>query len=230
MISLSLAYSKVGIPAPPSSIEGRLISLGGGGSHILAAANRALHSFYAARPLRLGGIEIVLEEITGFFESILKTYATDPAIFIVVLFIYSILTALFLPFPVEIALFIGTPGLPEVLIATVIGLGKMVGSGAIFLIGLKVEDNIRYYAARYRMAGKAVGYITRFVRRTRWIGLFVLLSVPFFPDTVPIYLYSLFNKQGQLIQFHVFLIVNFLAGIARTYIFLYTCRAFGLCS
>lgn len=114
------------------------------------------------------------------------------------------------------------------LIAAVLGLGKAVGAGAIFLIGLRVEDNIRHYAARYRIAGQAVGYIVRFVRATRWIGLFVLLSIPFFPDTVPVYLYSLFNKQGQLIHFHVFLGVNFLAGIARGYLFLLIAPLLGL--
>ncbi len=137
---------------------------------------------------------------------------------------------MFLPFPVELALFIRPPDLPIYFVATVLGLGKMVGAGAIFLIGLRVEDNIRYYAARYRWAGRAVGYITRFVRTTRWMGLLILLSIPFFPDTVPVYLYSLFNKQGQLIQFHVFLIVNFVAGIVRAYIFLWSCASLGLCT
>lgn len=176
------------------------------------------------------GRTIVLDQITEFLQGILQGYVGQPALYVVILFTYSILTALFLPFPVEIALIVRPEDLPHYFVAIVLGLGKMVGAGAIFLIGLRVEDNIRYYAARYRLAGKAVGYITRFVRTTRWIGLLILLSIPFFPDTVPIYLYSLFNKQGQLIQFHVFLIVNFLAGIARAYLFLWFCSSLGLCS
>lgn len=131
------------------------------------------------------------------------------------------MTAIFLPFPVEFALILEPQGLHFIQLAVVMGLGKMVGAGAIFAIGLRVEDNIRIYAARYRIAGQIVGYVTRFVRATRWVGLLALLSIPFFPDTLPIYLYSLFNKQGQLIQFHTFLIVNFIAGITRGLIFLW---------
>ncbi len=106
------------------------------------------------------------------------------------------------------------------LAALTLGIGKAVGAGSIFGIGLKVEGPIRYWCARHPGVGRFVGYVTRFVRVTRWFGLFFLLSIPFFPDTLPIYIYSLFNKQGQLISARIFLLVNFLAGINRAFIFL----------
>lgn len=135
--------------------------------------------------------------------------------------IYGILTAIFLPFPIEIALFVRPVEVGILLIAFVIGLSKMVGAALVFLLGLKVEGPIRYYSARYRILGQIVGYVTRFVRVTKWIGLFVLLIIPGLPDTLPIYLYSLFNKQGQLIRGWVFLLVNFVGGILRALIFFF---------
>ncbi|MFQ5552351.1 MAG: hypothetical protein ACE5EW_01270 [Thermoplasmata archaeon] len=119
----------------------------------------------------------------------------------------------------EFALFIRPAILNEFVIAGVIGLAKMVGAGLIFLLGLKVEGPIRYYSARYPALGQGVGYVTRFVRVTKWIGLFVLLAIPFLPDTLPIYLYSLFNKQGQLIPAWIFLLVNLVAGTVRALLF-----------
>jgi hypothetical protein len=39
------------------------------------------------------------------------------------------------------------------------------------------------------------------------------------PDTVPIYVYSIFNRQGQAISPRTFLIVNFIAGFIRATVF-----------
>lgn len=157
-----------------------------------------------------------------FFLGFLEAYYGDPRIFLSILFVYSILTAIALPIPVELALV--PPLLPPIIpilgLALAIGLGKLVGAGTIFAVGLKVEAPIRYWCARHPAAGRIVGYVTRFVRVTKWFGLFFLLSIPLFPDTLPIYIYSLFNKQGQLISARIFLLVNFLAGINRAFIFL----------
>jgi membrane protein DedA with SNARE-associated domain len=139
-----------------------------------------------------------------------------------------VLTAIILPIPVEFALFIRPETLSPFLIAGVIGVAKMVGASLIFVLGLRVEGPIRYYSARYPILGRIVGYITRFVRVTKWIGLFVLLAIPFFPDTIPIYLYSLFNKQGQLIPAWVFLLVNLVAGALRAIIFFFVVELFGV--
>lgn len=139
-----------------------------------------------------------------------------------VLFVYSILTAVILPIPVEVALvpLLVQPAMMSTAAMT-LGAGKSVGAGLIFLLGLKVEVTLRYWAARHRFVGKFVGYATRFVRATRWVGLYTLLAIPFFPDTVPVYVYSIFNKQGQLISGKVFLLVNMVAGITRALLFVY---------
>ncbi len=171
-------------------------------------------------PLRVGGAPIAVEGIVEFLWGILDIYYNDPTIFLSVLLIYSVLTAIILPIPVEIALI---PLLNQIaflgVAALALGIGKAVGAGAVFLLGLRVEGPIRYWCARHPIAGRFVGYVTRFVRTTKWAGLLVLMSVPFFPDTLPIYLYSLFNKQGQLIGGKVFLLVNLLAGVLRALLF-----------
>jgi membrane protein YqaA with SNARE-associated domain len=176
--------------------------------------------FYAPRQLGVGGHLIATEDILKFLWGILELYSNDPTIFLSVLFIYSILTAIILPIPVEAALLplVFQPALLGTAAMT-LGAGKAIGAGLIFLLGLKVEVTLRYWAARHRFVGKFVGYATRFVRATRWVGLFILLSIPFFPDTVPVYVYSIFNKQGQLISAKAFLLVNMLAGITRAILF-----------
>jgi membrane protein DedA with SNARE-associated domain len=146
----------------------------------------------------------------------------------VIVFIYGILTAVILPIPVEFALIIRPETLSPYLIAVVIGLAKMVGAGLVFILGLRVEGPIRYTSARYRILGRIVGYITRFVRVTKWMGLLLLLSIPLLPDTLPIYLYSLFNKQGQLIRAWVFLLVNFVGGTVRALIWFALLEVFGI--
>ncbi len=150
---------------------------------------------------------------------ILAGFVANPLLYLLIVFVYGVLTAIILPIPVEFALFIRPETLSIFLIAGVIGLAKMVGASLIFILGLRVEGPIRYYSARYRILGQGVGIVTRFVRVTSWIGLFVLLAIPFLPDTLPIYLYSLFNKQGQLIPAWIFLIVNLVAGIVRALLF-----------
>ncbi len=150
---------------------------------------------------------------------ILAGFVANPLLYLLIVFVYGVLTAIILPIPVEFALFIRPETLSIFLIAGVIGLAKMVGASLIFILGLRVEGPIRYYSARYPILGQGVGIVTRFVRVTSWIRLFVLLAIPFLPDTLPIYLYSLFNKQGQLIPAWIFLIVNLVAGIVRALLF-----------
>ncbi|MFQ5907400.1 MAG: hypothetical protein ACE5JE_01030 [Thermoplasmata archaeon] len=175
-----------------------------------------------------GGARITFHDaFIEFFLGILEAYTADPVLYLIVLFLYGIATAVFLPFPIELALFVKPENLGIFTIALVIGLSKMVGAGLIFLLGLKVEGPIRYYSARYRILGQFVGYVTRFVRFTGWVGLFILLAIPFLPDTLPIYLYSLFNKQGQLIRGWVFLLVNFVGGTLRALIFFFFVAVLG---
>jgi hypothetical protein len=60
-----------------------------------------------------------------------------------------------------------------------------------------------------------VKWCERFVRKTNYIGLYVLLSIPLMSDTIPLYLYSLFNEEGRALNRTAFLVANFLAAWTR---------------
>lgn len=155
---------------------------------------------------------------------VLREVATNPIIYFPLLFIYSVLVAIILPIPLELALIIGGDTTFIVATAIVIGLGKMVGAWGIFYLGIRVEDNIRRWSEKYKTVNKVVEFCIRFVERTGYIGLFILLSIPFMTDTVPIYVYALFNKEGKLMKRNYFLITNFFAGIVRGIVFILLLR------
>lgn len=152
--------------------------------------------------------------------SILDSFTANPFLFFPVLFLYSIAVAVILPLPLELALIFVDDPVYMVATAFVIGLGKMVGAWGIFFLGLKVEDNIRNWSEKYKIVNKIVRFSVWFVDKTGYVGLFILLSIPFMTDTVPIYIYALFNEEGKLMKRNYFLLTNFAAGIVRAIIFI----------
>ncbi len=152
--------------------------------------------------------------------ALLSDATANPFLFFPLLFTYSVLVAIILPFPIELALIFVEDPTYMVVTAIVIGLGKMVGAWAIFFLGLKVEDNIRRWSAKYKIVDKIVKFSIWFVDKTGYVGLFILLSIPFMTDTVPIYIYALFNEEGKLMKRNYFLLTNFAAGIVRGLIFI----------
>lgn len=152
---------------------------------------------------------------------ILTQAQSQPGLYLLLLFAYSILAAIILPIPVEFALVFALGNLPFIYVtAIVIGLGKMVGAWGIFHLGLRVEDNIRRWSKKYKLVHRFVRFCIKFVDKTEYLGLFILLSIPFMSDTIPIYVYSLFNEEGRILKQKYFLITNFLAGIVRAVIFI----------
>ncbi|MEE9223986.1 MAG: hypothetical protein V3U51_04480 [Thermoplasmata archaeon] len=154
------------------------------------------------------------------FIALLSDATANPFVFFPLLFTYSVLVAIILPLPIELALIFVEDPTYMVATAIVIGLGKMVGAWAIFFLGLKVEDNIRRWSEKYRIVNKIVKLSIWFVDKTGYVGLFILLSIPFMTDTVPIYVYALFNEEGKLMKRNYFLLTNFAAGIVRGLIFI----------
>lgn len=152
--------------------------------------------------------------------ALLSDATTNPFVFFPLLFTYSVLVAVILPLPIELALIFVEDPTYMVATAIVIGLGKMVGAWAIFFLGLKVEDNIRRWSEKYKIVNKIVKFSIWFVEKTGYVGLFILLSIPFMTDTVPIYIYALFNEEGKLMKRNYFLLTNFAAGIVRGLIFI----------
>lgn len=146
----------------------------------------------------------------------LNQAAGDPVIYTVFLFLYSIAAAVILPIPVEAALFIGT--VPIAVKAITLGAGKAVGSALVFYVGFELEGPIRRWSQRWKFFAAFVRFCEQFVAKFGYIGLFILLSIPLMSDTVVLYVFSLFNKEGKELNIKWFIVVNFFAGITRALI------------
>ena len=154
---------------------------------------------------------------TDFINLLLGAYA-NPYVFLPLVFLYAIAIAVILPIPIELSLV--APILDQqwgylAEIALALAAGKTVGAFLIFLLGVRVEDNIRWWSEKWRFAKWFVDKADLFVQKTGYLGLYVLLSIPLMSDTIPIYLYSLFNKEGKALERNLFLVANFLAAINR---------------
>ncbi|MFQ5908081.1 MAG: hypothetical protein ACE5JE_04530 [Thermoplasmata archaeon] len=148
-------------------------------------------------------------------------YLSDPMIFLPLLFVYSLLVAVVLPTPVEIAL---VPLLTQpafwAIAAVTIGGGKAAGSFLVYQIGKRADRVIEMASSRASLGKRFRDLCVRFVAKTRYVGLFLLLSLPLMTDTVPLYVYSFFNDQGELLHASYFVFTNFLAGVTRAIILL----------
>jgi len=159
----------------------------------------------------------ILEDITNFIASVYN----NPGAYLGVTLVFSVLVALVLPIPIEVVLLqpLLDPRGPQwgYLLAVVgaMAVGKTIGAWLIFFVGLRAEGGIRRWADRYKWIDRFVKWAERFVRRTNYIGVYILLSIPLMSDTVPIYLYSLFNEEGKAVSRTPFLIANFLAAWTR---------------
>jgi len=155
--------------------------------------------------------------VVDLFQVLNDSYNT-PWIYMLLAFGYAILVALILPTPIEIAflkplidqswtLLVGT--------SLAIAAGKTVGAFLIFVFGLNVEGSVRKWSDRWRFAAWFVKKAEKFVGKTGYTGLYVLLSIPVMSDTIPIYVYSIFNEGGKALERNMFLIANFLAALNR---------------
>jgi uncharacterized membrane protein YdjX (TVP38/TMEM64 family) len=144
-------------------------------------------------------------------------------VYLVALFLYSIAAAVALPIPVELLLFLYA-GIHPVIKAVVLGLGKAVGAILVFYVGGKVNPWIERAMGAHPLVARIVKAMETFVRRTGWIGLAVLLAIPFMSDTAVNYFYSLLNEEGHAITRWHFVAANLAGGIVRALLFLWFLR------
>lgn len=136
------------------------------------------------------------------------------------LFLFAVAAAVILPIPVEPILYF-YPEIDLAIKAVILGLGKAVGAIAIFYIGFAVNRWLEVWMQRHPTWAKILQLLERFVRKTRWFGLTILLAIPFMSDTAVNYFYSLLNKEGHAVTRWQFVVANFVGGIARAYVFLF---------
>lgn len=150
--------------------------------------------------------------------AILGEAYNTPWLYMLIAFGYAVLVAIVLPIPIEIAL------LPPLLdgrwgyltgLAFAIAAGKTVGAFLVFVLGLNVEKPVKKWSDRWRVAAWVVVKAQKFVAKTGYAGLYLLLSIPLMSDTIPIYVYSIFNAEGKALERNMFLLSNFLAALNR---------------
>jgi len=166
--------------------------------------------YYPHRIRRRGPVVDLIQVLNDAYNT--------PWLYMLLAFVYAVLVALILPIPIEIALLLplidGRWGYLTG-IALAIAAGKTVGAWLIFLLGLNLEGSVRKWSERWSLARWFVAKAEKFVGRTGYTGLYLLLSVPMMSDTIPIYVYSVFNEEGKALERNMFLIANFLAAVNR---------------
>ena len=143
----------------------------------------------------------------------LSTYQADPATYLLIFFLFCVAAAIILPIPVEIPLVIN-PSVPFVLKAIVLGLGKGAGAAGVFYIGMGIEKTVMKFK-RWGWFRWLLEKSEKFVRKYGYFAMFAIMSIPGMVDMIPLYVFSILNKEGKLMTLRGFVVVNILAGITR---------------
>ena len=123
---------------------------------------------------------------------------------LVIVAVYSFLIAFALPLPSEVVLAanldLGIPFMLELtLVVIASGLGKAAGSVFAFALGQGVKESGPVVRAIRRSRFDVVGWSERttvsLARDYGYLGLAMALSVPFFPDTLSIYAFSVLEED-----------------------------------
>ncbi len=186
--------------------------------------------------------------MTGIIDQLMQFLTanqTDPVTYLVLFFLFSVAAAIFLPIPIEIGLVLN-PSVYFPLKALDLGLGKAVGAVAVFYI----PTGIRRFAhwtgwRRFRSrlhsrtsqtpAPSRWGWLRwlserseKFTRRYGVLAMYFIMSVPGMVDTIPLYVFSIINKDRTLIRLRDFALANFLAGINRAFIIFAVLEVLGI--
>lgn len=136
-----------------------------------------------------------------------------------VVFTYSALIAVVLPLPSEVVLAapleLGlSQSLQLALVVLASGLGKAVGSVAAFHLGQEAKRSgpvIRWLRrSRVDVVAWSEHTAVELARRFGYVGLAVALSVPFFPDTISIYAFSVLGQD-----YRKFAVAAFAGSVGR---------------
>ena len=152
--------------------------------------------------------------------------SSNPFLYSVIFFIYCMGAAVILPLPVELGLFVGN--VHPAIKVLVLGAGKAVGSYFVFFIGLKVDQSVKKMSVRFKRYGKFVDKMERFVGKYGYYSLYIILSIPMMIDTMPLYLFSIYNAEDDGMSQKGFVIVNFFAGCTRAIIIITILYGFGV--
>jgi hypothetical protein len=166
-------------------------------------------------------------DLVSQFIQILTDIANDPLVYTIIFFFFSIAAAIILPIPVELGLIL-SPATPYWVLALTLGVGKAIGAGLVFKVGGAVEGPIRKWSEKWRWFKRLVDICELIVAKLGYLGFYLILSIPLMSDTVPIYIFSVFNKEGKRFNMKYFMLVNFFAGVTRAVILYVLAELFGI--
>lgn len=143
---------------------------------------------------------------------------SSPVVLLALVFVYAVVVAVFLPFPAEVVLVVPlvlpfSPVLSFALVILIAASGKAAGSLVALRIGYGVSHSdrvVRLYERIPRYERFKRQTLTDFVRRYQYLGLAIALSIPFLPDTAPIYAFSVLDNNPSL-----FAVAAFVGTIVR---------------
>ncbi len=151
---------------------------------------------------------------------------TDPVVYSILLFLFTTIATLALPLPVEMALFFNLEQDVYSKAAMVAG-GKAAAAIIVLRIGNLVNRLMSSRMMRTSLAKMFVQFCNWMVVKFHYAGLYFILSIPLMVDTVPVYLWGIFNEEG-VIRAVPFAYVNFLAGVNRVLIIMMIFELYGI--
>lgn len=166
-------------------------------------------------------------ELWNQLTDYLQSNQADPGTYLLVLFIFCVAAAIILPIPVEVALVVN-PGIHILVKAAVLGLGKGTGAIAVFFLGRKIDETVGQYARKWRWYKWLLVKSEKLVRKYGYVAMYIIMSIPGMVDTIPLYIFSILNKEGKLMTLWGFAAVNVLAGVTRAFLIYSLFQVFGV--
>ena len=141
-------------------------------------------------------------------------------------FVYVILATVILPLPVELGLIL-SPGTPALWLALVLGLGRVVGGIVVLYAGHEIGGKTEKWFHRWKWSTRLLDSSERLISERGYLGLYIIMSIPFMLDSLPLYVFSVLDK-GHRYKVRWFALTNFFAGFTRAAIFLALMYLFGV--
>jgi len=138
----------------------------------------------------------------------------DPFTYLIIFYLFCVAASIILPIPVEVALVVN-PGIHIAIKAVVMGLGKGTGALVVFFLGRKIDETVGQYAMRWGWYRWLLEKSEKLVRRYGYVAMYAIMSIPGMVDTIPLYIFSILNKEGKLMTLWGFVLTNILAGVTR---------------
>jgi hypothetical protein len=171
----------------------------------------------------------LLQSIASFFDQLedaLDLTASNPLLYSVTFFVYAVLATVILPLPVELGLLV-SPGTPFLLLAFVLGLGRVVGGVMVFYAGHRIGSQTHAWFYRWNWSRQMMSWFEALINKLGYLGLYIVMSIPFMLDSLPLYAYSISDEKMDF-QIKWFALTNFLAGFTRATVFLALLNIFGI--